>query len=276
MKKNDTFPVTLSALLQDYSVADGIRLAEQQIRENPAQAACRHSLFQLLCITGDWSRALQQLQQCARMDACYTQQASLFRELVRCEMFRHSVFQGEQRPGFILPQPVWTELLLAALTCNANGKHREADEHRTTALEAIIETSGAWNDGSFDWVCDSDSRIGPVLELVTGGVYLWLPFSQIRSLKSQLPEHLTDLLWKPVNITLVNGDTHDAWLFTRYCGSEKASDTLRLGRETTWQDGPGETAVRAQGQKVWLSSHSDISLLDLTECTFHGPEEREA
>ncbi|EGE9175206.1 impE family protein [Salmonella enterica subsp. enterica serovar Nigeria] len=270
MKKTDTLPATLSALIQEYSIAQGIQMAEQQVRENPAKALCRHSLFQLLCVAGDWSRALHQLQLCARMEANYTQEARLYRELVRCEMFRRTVFQGEQRPGFLLPQPVWVESLLAALACH--GDTGKVDKHRNTALEAITDTGGQWNGGAFDWASDSDSRLGPVLELVTGGVYIWLPFSQIRSLESPQPARLTDLLWKPVNITLVNGDTHGAWLFTRYSGSESASDALRLCRETAWQDGPGETTVRALGQKVWLTSHGDISLLDMAHCTFHAQE----
>lgn len=269
-EKTDTLPATLSALLQEYSIAEGIQMAEQQVRENPAKALCRHSLFQLLCVAGDWSRALHQLQLCARMEANYTQEARLYRELVRCEMFRHTVFQGEQRPGFLLPQPVWVESLLAALACHDDTG--EVDKHRNTALEAITDTGGQWNGGAFDWASDSDSRLGPVLELVTGGVYIWLPFSQIRSLESPQPTRLTDLLWKPVNITLMNGDTHGAWLFTRYSGSESASDALRLCRETAWQDGPGETTVRALGQKVWLTSHGDISLLDMAHCTFHAQE----
>lgn len=62
MKKTDTLPATLSALIQEYSIAEGIQMAEQQVRENPAKALCRHSLFQLLCVAGDWSRALHQLQ----------------------------------------------------------------------------------------------------------------------------------------------------------------------------------------------------------------------
>lgn len=269
-EKTDTLPATLSALIQEYSIAEGIQMAEQQVRENPAKALCRHSLFQLLCVAGDWSRALHQLQLCARMEANYTQEARLYRELVRCEMFRHTVFQGEQRPGFLLPQPVWVESLLAALACHDDTG--EVDKHRNTALEAITDTGGQWNGGAFDWASDSDSRLGPVLELVTGGVYIWLPFSQIRSLESPQPTRLTDLLWKPINITLMNGDTHGAWLFTRYSGSESASDALRLCRETAWQDGPGETTVRALGQKVWLTSHGDISLLDMAHCTFHAQE----
>lgn len=268
MKINDTLPASLSALLQEHTLDDGLQMAEQQVRIHPAQVACRHSLFQLLCITGDWSRALQQLQLCARMDANYTQEAQLFGELIRCEMFRRSCFQGEQRPGLILPPPAWMEDLLTALACNARGETNEADKRRSRALNAITDVRGRWNGDEFDWISDSDSRTGPVAELVMGGVYIWLPISQIHSLDSSSPTRLTDLLWKPVNITLVNGDSHGAWLFTRYSGSEHAADALRLCRETAWQDGPGETIVQALGQKVWLTSHGDINLLDLTHCTF--------
>lgn len=42
--------------------------------------------------------------------------------------------------------------------------------------------------------------------------------------------------------------------------------------ETARQDGPGETTVRALGQKVWMTSHGDISLLDMAYCTFHAQE----
>ncbi|XQK59860.1 type VI secretion system accessory protein TagJ [Escherichia coli] len=276
MTNNNVLPTTLSALLRDYSVAEGIQMAEQQVSKHPAQASRRHSLFQLLCVTGDWSQALQQIQLCARMDANYTREAQIYGELIRCEIYRHACFQGEQRPGFILPPPAWMENLLAALACNARGETQEADTHRSRALEAITDTVGQWNGGAFDWISDSDSRTGPVLELIAGGVYIWLPFSQIRSLKSPRPAHLTDLLWKPVNVTLHNGDTHSAWLFPRYSGSEKAADTLSLCRETVWQDGPGETLVQARGQRVWLTSQGDISLLELSTCTFNTTEGSDA
>ncbi|EII9938813.1 impE family protein [Escherichia coli] len=272
MTNNNVLPTTLSALLRDYSVAEAIQLAEHQVKMYPVQASLRHSLFQLLCAIGDWSRALQQIQLCARVDANYTREAQVFGELIRCEIYRHSCLQGEQCPGFILPPPAWMEDLLAALACNARGEAQEADAYRSRALEAITDSVGQWNGGIFDWISDGDSRTGPVLELVAGGVYIWLPFSQIRSLKSPLPANLTDLIWKPVNITLHNGDIHSAWLFPRYSGSEKAADPLRLCRETTWQDGPGETLVTALGQRMWLTSHGDISLLDMTACSFNSPK----
>ena len=276
MTSNNVLPATLSALLRNYSVAEGIQMAEQQVKMHPTKALHRHSLFQLLCVIGNWSRALQQIQLCARLDANYTREAQVFGELIRCEIYRQSCFHGEQRPGFILPPPVWMEDLLVALACNAHGKTSDADAHRSHAFETITDTAGQWNGGTFDWISDSDSRTGPVLELVTGGMYIWLPLSQIRSLKSPPPASLTDLIWKPVNITLHNGDVHGAWLFSRYSGSEKASDTLCLCRKTVWQDGSGETLVQALGQKMWLTSHGDISLLDLSTCTFNSPEGQDA
>lgn len=142
MTNNNALPATLSALLRDYSVVEGIQIAERQVRIHPAQASCRYNLFQLLCVTGHWSRALQQIQLCARMDANYTREAQVFGELIRCEIYRHACFQGEQLPDFILPPPPWIEDLLAALACNARGEAQEADVHRSRALEAITDISG--------------------------------------------------------------------------------------------------------------------------------------
>ncbi len=47
MKKTDTLPATLSALIQEYSIAEGIQMAEQQVRENPAKALMRQDGGQL-------------------------------------------------------------------------------------------------------------------------------------------------------------------------------------------------------------------------------------
>lgn len=57
MTSNNVLPATLSALLRNYSVAEGIQMAEQQVKMHPTKALHRHSLFQLLCVIGNWSRA---------------------------------------------------------------------------------------------------------------------------------------------------------------------------------------------------------------------------
>ncbi len=53
-EKLTRFLLPCRADAQEYSIAR-IQMAEQQVQENPAKALCRHSLFQLLCVAGDWS-----------------------------------------------------------------------------------------------------------------------------------------------------------------------------------------------------------------------------
>lgn len=45
MTNNNELPITLSALLRDYSVVEGIQMAEQQVRMHPAQASRRPACF---------------------------------------------------------------------------------------------------------------------------------------------------------------------------------------------------------------------------------------
>ncbi len=65
--------------------------------------------------------------------------------------------------------------------------------------------------------------------------------------------------------------TRTARLFTRYSGSESASDALRLCRETARQDpAPAKPPCGRWGESV--ADHGDISLLDMAHCTFHAQE----
>ncbi len=45
-----TLPATRPRVTGILYCGGGIQMAEQQVRENPAKSACRHSLFQLLCV----------------------------------------------------------------------------------------------------------------------------------------------------------------------------------------------------------------------------------
>lgn len=45
MTNNNELPTTLSALLRDYSLAEGIQMAEQQVRMHPAQPPAATACF---------------------------------------------------------------------------------------------------------------------------------------------------------------------------------------------------------------------------------------
>ena len=56
-------------LVRAGQLEEALSCLEDTIRENPAEAKYRVFLFQLLCVLGDWKRALTQLNVAAELDA---------------------------------------------------------------------------------------------------------------------------------------------------------------------------------------------------------------
>ncbi len=264
--------LSLLQWLSGRSLSEVMHETEQNIKNAPGDPSQRWLLFQLLCIQGDWSRGLKQLQLYAQMQGDFAQQAQLYRGLIGCELFRYECFVGKRLPTFILPQPAWVAQMLAAITFNQQGDEARADSLREASLDAAGESSGVDASGTaFTWISDSDSWLGPIVELVVGGMYAWVPFSQIKHISSEPPKNMLDLLWKPARLELMDGSEHRVFLMARYCGSESGKDVLRLCRETAWHD-HGRTSVRALGQKTWQTDRGEIGLLDITSCTFNLPD----
>ena len=82
-----------------------LKLLQQQVRTNAADAKLRIFLFQLLCVTGQWQRALTQLQVCGELDAGALAMVNTYREALQCEAVREAVFAGKTTPhAFGQPQ----------------------------------------------------------------------------------------------------------------------------------------------------------------------------
>jgi type VI secretion system protein ImpE len=169
------------------------------------------------------------------------------------------------------------------------GNLGEADRARESALDQAPLVNARTSRFLFDWVADSDSRFGPVCEVVTAGHYRWLPFSDIAAWQIARPSSLVDLVWTPCALTLVDGTAMRGFMPARYPGSDTAGsdtadfrvadgdgrDALRLGRLTVWQDA-ARTGVIALGQKTWATSAGDFSLFELEACTFGTGGTRDA
>lgn len=250
---------------------------EAQIRAQPAAAAHRWALFQLLCVMGHWERAVQQLQVYAQLDPQQAPAAQACRDLIRAERRRAQVLTGRARPGFVFDAPSWIEGLLEALQLTATGQLDEADLVRERALDQAplvpARSADRGADLQLDWIADSDSRLGPVCEVITAGHYRWLPFSDIAAWRIERPSMLLDLVWAPCTLTLTDGSAMPGFMPARYSGSEnpqgdsREHDAIRLGRSTSWQD-TGRTGVIALGQKTWTTSAGDLSIFELTKAEF--------
>lgn len=258
---------TLRTLLAEQSLQDTLSALEGQIRREPRCLEHRLLVFDLLCLRGDWQRALSQLQLIAQLDASRVPEAFVYRELVLGEVFRAAVFAGKQHPVLFPDSPVWLSTLLDALhaadTERADALREEAFSQSTeTAGQSIRETALP-----FAWICDSDSRLGPVLEGFLQGQYRWIPFADIRSLRCAAPQCPRDLLWLPLTVELrqaVLGESGllHGFLPVRYPGSEQGTDATRLCRETHWEN-HGRTLVQGFGQKMWTTNLGDMSVYDV-------------
>ena len=120
---------------------------------------------------------------------------------------------------------------------------------------------------SFDWWIDSDSRMGPMFEVIVKGQYMWLAMDSVQSIEMSAPDDLRDLVWSIAHLTLRDGTNFPAFMPSRYPLSETGVDAIRLARETHWQDFC-ETSTVALGQRVWASSVGDVSMLDARRIEF--------
>lgn len=253
--------------LKNGDLAAALAQLQEQIRNKPADAALRIFLFQLLCVRGEWERALNQLKVASGIDASALPMAQMYGEAVRCEAIRKDVFDGKKAPMVFGEPDQWLALLIESLLVAGRGDLTKSAELRAQAFEAADASSGAINGQPFEWVADADSRLGPVLEAVINGRYYWVPFSRLAEVKLEEPEDLRDLVWMPAHLQFENGGEMLALIPTRYPGSESSDDGLiALARKTVWQEVAPDTH-HGLGQRIIATDMGDVPLLELRTLT---------
>jgi type VI secretion system protein ImpE len=282
LRAEDGTPISLQEHLQQ---------TEARIRREPTAPEHRWALVEVLCILGHWDRALSQLQAWAKWMPQSQAQAHWVRGLIRAEAQRTEVFSGDMAPAPVTDMPDWMRDLAKAMAHNARAENQEADVLRSQALAQAPQRAGVcvWQGGkngeqtmqeqAYEWMADSDTRLGPVCEVMVAGAYRWLAFADVAHLSLQAPQRLLDLVWMPAKLQLnsdagllpaATGRVLHVFLPTRYPIAANASessathDALLMSRLTRWRE-VGETGVFAQGQKTWMSDGIDWPLLDVRE-----------
>jgi type VI secretion system protein ImpE len=236
-----------------------------QVRAEPANAAHRVFLFQLLCVTGEWERALTQLAVVGELDAGALAMVQIYREAVRNETVRDEVFAGKRTPLIFGEPERWIALLLEALKLTAAGKIAEGQALRAEAFEEAPTSAGRIDGRPFEWLADADSRLGPMVEAIVNGHYYWIPIKRIASIKLEEPTDLRDLIWAPAQLKWSNGGEAVGLLPTRYPGSERSSDgAIMLGRRTEWLD-QGDGVFFGLGQRMLATDQGEFALLETRE-----------
>lgn len=247
-------------------------LAELQgeVRRAPADGRLRTFLAQLLMVTGDWDRAVNQLEVAGELDAAALPMKHAYTAAIRCERLRAAVFAGEKRPLILGDPPEWIAALVQSLPALAQGRTEEAAALRERALAEAPAVAGHVNGTAFEWIADADSRLGPVLEVIVNGAYYWAPFSRIRRVVIEPPADARDLVWMPAQLTWSNEGEAMGLIPSRYPGSERSTDdAIRMARRTDWQD-LGQGAYAGIGQRVLTTSGDELGLLEVRELTLES------
>ena len=249
-------------LVQAGQLDESLLKLQEEVRNNPADARLRVFLFQLLCVLGQWERALTQLQVLAGMDSSSLMLARIFQPVIQCEVFRGEVFAGKRTPILFGEPQEWMGLLVQANELFGQGQTKAALELRDRAFEAAPVTAGKVNDQPFEWIADADQRLGPVLEVILEGRYYWVPFCRIQRLFMEKPSDLRDLVWMPAQFLWSNGGEASGHIPTRYAGTERSTDAaLRLARKTDWR-APAEGFNVGLGQRILATDQEDWPLLE--------------
>jgi type VI secretion system protein ImpE len=273
--------MTAHELLKNGDVDQALTELFAQVRARPSDPKQRIFLFQLLCVVGQWDRALTQLNVAQELDPAAGVMGKAYQEILHCEAIRRTVFAGTRTPLiFGEPEP-WLVQLLEALRLDGEGQRNAANELRQKAFEEaaaiagtlqISKRSGTLGEETenvaFEWIADGDSRLGPVLEMIVNGRYYWASPRNISEVVIELPTDLRDLVWAPAHFRWANAGEAVGVIPTRYVGSESNEDgAIRLARKTSWQE-IAENMYEGLGQRVFITDAGDYGLLDVRRMEF--------
>src|SRR5262245_31670213 len=260
--------IVSSLALAEQAVRDGnldaaLKTLQAHVRQNPSDAKLRVFLFQLLCIVGQWERALTQLNVAADLDASTLAMAQMYREALQCEKLRAEVFAGKRSPMVFGEPPEWIALLIESLLVRGTDRSQETQSLRERAFEAAPPTAGSIDGQPFEWIADADMRLGPVCEAVINGRYYWVPFDRLSRIDLEAPTDLRDVVWMPAHFQFDNGGEAVGVIPTRYPESESSDDAqVRLARKTVWrEERPG--AFVGLGQRVLATDVAEHAIMDL-------------
>jgi len=261
-------------LLKQSKPREALAELQAMVRAKPEDPKLRVFLFQLLCVLGDWERAMAQLQIATQMDAANLLMAQVGRQAILCEKLRAEVFAGKRSPLIVGESSDWIGRMVQACQMLAEGNAQAAAELRASAFEAAPATSGTIEysehasaekpaSEAFEWIADADARLGPVIELVVDGRYYWAPFDRLKEIRFEKPADLRDTVWLPAHVTWSTAASTVAFVPARYAGTEASADgRLLLSRHTEWESAGGEGS-RGIGQRLIATDAGEFGLLTI-------------
>ena len=237
------FTPSARALFDSGRLEEAIAQLGVELREHPTDVQRRSFLFELLSFSGEYPRALKQLDILASGGPKAEAGVSLYRSALDAERVREHMFATGDFPSAAAPAPA----------------------------------GGTLNGEPFTAIADADPRLDARLEVIAGGRYLWIPFAHLASVVVQPPTRLRDLHWLSAriatNASVKDMELGEVLLPALSPAAWRLSDIeLRLGRAADWEELPdGEFAPI--GQKVLRVDDRMVPLVEFRELVFASADE---
>jgi type VI secretion system protein ImpE len=230
--------VEADQLYKEGKLSDAITSLQGELRSNPNDVPRRTFLFELLCFQGKFDRAWKQLEVIETADPSSYLGTTWFKQVIRAEEHRQEMFRKGELPD---------------------------------RVEDGASGPGVLNGEAFSDIRDADPRIGPRLEVIAGGRYVWIPFSELSAVTLSPPKLLRDLYWASGEITSISpgaGEAAEVLLPAMTALAWQSEDEMvQLGRLTEWAE-LGTAEETPIGQKLLLVDDEDFPFLEIRELKF--------
>lgn len=254
-------------LVQAGNIQEALEDLQNRVRSKPADVSLRIFLFQLMAVLGQWKRALNQLAVIGDLDKEIWPMVHAYREAINCEMHREAVFQGKVKPLVFGEPQEWVAVLIEAQQAFARGQFDTYQKLNEKALDAAPARAGTINDEPFEWMADADFRFGPVFEIIFNGHYYWAPQDTIKTIRTEKPTDLRDLIWLPAEVTWSNAGQNMVMIPARYPRISDVDNDDLLGRKTDWLN-VGPDMVEGSGQRLLATDQADHPILQVRSIVF--------
>ncbi len=255
---------SVGALFRQGRLRDAIAAATARVRQEPADAAARMLLAELLLFAGSFERADAQLDTAATIDPSFGIAVAEFRQLLRAEQARSQLLSEGRVPEFLATPTASQQAALAAVVALRAGDPAAAAVEAAAAEAARPAAAFAIGEQVVDDFRDADDLIGGSLEVLTPtGKYFWVPFERVVALTLHPPERPRDLFWRRATLTVDGGPSGEVYVPALYVSDPAESDeALRLGRATDWRE-LADGLTRGVGQRIFLAGAEGIAVMDL-------------
>lgn len=260
---------SVDGLFRQGRLDDAVERAAALVRAQPAAAAPRLLLAELMLFTGDLQRAESLVGALAALEPGTELVAAEFRQLLRAEIQRRAILETGAAPEFVAAPTASQQGALRALAAlragDGEGARREAAEAEAARPHPAGEIALGGVRMAVDECRDMDDILcGSMEMLTTTGKCFWVPTERITEISFHAPRRLRDLFWRRASVVVRSGPEGDIYIPALYHPAG-ASDALRLGRATEWSH---TVPVRGIGQRMFLAGEDAVGIMDLSAMAF--------